>query len=77
MKKLFKQNPIALADRSRRVIARMRGEIVAETVSPAMLFETGVPTRYYFASKDVRQDRMEKSATSAIAPSKARASTGN
>ena len=46
---------------SRRIIARLNGEVVAETGSPAILFETGLPPRYYFAPDDVRRDRLRKS----------------
>jgi uncharacterized protein (DUF427 family) len=39
---------------SRHVKVRVNGEVVAETERPKLLFETGLPTRYYIPPEDVR-----------------------
>lgn len=48
---------------ARHVRIELAGETVAETHRPKMLFETGLPTRYYIPSEDVRTDLLEASAT--------------
>jgi uncharacterized protein (DUF427 family) len=44
---------------SRHVRVVVGGETVAETHRPRLLFETGLPTRYYFPKLDVRMDLLE------------------
>ncbi len=39
---------------ARHVVVRVAGEVVAETSRPVMLFETGLPVRYYLPREDVR-----------------------
>ncbi len=46
---------------SRHVRVEIGGETVAETRRPLMLFETGLPTRYYIPKQDVRLDLLEPS----------------
>jgi uncharacterized protein (DUF427 family) len=41
---------------SRHVVVELGGERVAETTRPVLLFETGLPTRYYLEHDDVRMD---------------------
>jgi uncharacterized protein (DUF427 family) len=41
---------------SRHVKVVLGGEVLAETRRPRLLFETGLPTRYYIPSADVRTD---------------------
>ncbi len=41
---------------SRHVRVVIAGETVAETRQPVLLFETGIPTRYYIPKTDVRLD---------------------
>lgn len=41
---------------SRHVRVEIDGEVVAESTSPVVLFETGFPPRYYLPALDVRQD---------------------
>ncbi len=41
---------------SRRVRVELDGVTLAETQRPTLLFETGLPTRYYLAKTDVRMD---------------------
>ncbi|MBV9453774.1 MAG: DUF427 domain-containing protein [Rubrobacter sp.] len=40
----------------RHVQIKVNGEIVAETDRPKLLFETGLPTRYYIPPEDVHED---------------------
>ncbi|MFJ5260018.1 DUF427 domain-containing protein [Streptomyces sp. NPDC088387] len=40
----------------RQVLVEIAGTTVAETVRPVLLFETSLPTRYYFPREDVRLD---------------------
>ena len=47
---------------SRRVQVSVGGEVVADSVRTRALFETGLPTRYYFPPDDVRLDLLEPSA---------------
>ncbi len=44
---------------SRNVKVVINGETVAETDSPIMLMETGLPHRYYIAKADVRMDLLK------------------
>ncbi|MFF7969847.1 DUF427 domain-containing protein [Streptomyces sp. NPDC007905] len=44
---------------SRHVQVEMHGTVVADTQRPVLLFETGLPTRYYFPREDVRLDLFE------------------
>ncbi len=41
---------------SRTVRVEIDGEVVAESTSPVVLFETGLPNRYYLPALDVRHD---------------------
>jgi len=47
---------IEVLSSSRRVRVRIEGELVAESIHPRILFETGLPPRYYFPQEDVRMD---------------------
>jgi uncharacterized protein (DUF427 family) len=46
---------------SRRVRIVLGGQTVAETERPVLLFETGLPTRYYIPKIDVRMDLLRPS----------------
>lgn len=46
---------------SRRVEVLVGGELVASSVRPVLLFETGLPTRYYLPFEDVRRELLEAS----------------
>ncbi len=52
---------VDVLDSSRHVRVIVAGETVAETRNPKLLFETGLPTRYYFSKEDVRMDLLEPS----------------
>jgi len=59
---------------SRHVRVVVAGETVAETRRPALLFETGLPTRYYIPKMDVRMDLLVPSETHTGCAYKGRAS---
>jgi uncharacterized protein (DUF427 family) len=59
---------------SRHVRVEMLGETVAETTRPSLLFETGLPTRYYIPRADVRMDLLVPSRTTTQCPYKGVAS---
>lgn len=47
----------------RQVVVRLGGEIVADSRRPTMLFETGLPPRFYLPPEDVLPDRLAPSET--------------
>jgi uncharacterized protein (DUF427 family) len=55
---------------SRHVKVVIDGQVVAESRRPRLLFETGLPTRYYLPKIDVRLDLLEPSTTSTSCPYK-------
>jgi len=55
---------------SRHVEVRVDGETVADTTRPTLLFETGLPTRYYIPKIDVRTDLLEASTLTTACPYK-------
>lgn len=44
---------------SRHVVVEIDGTVVADTRRPVLLFETGLPTRYYVPREDVRLDLLD------------------
>jgi uncharacterized protein (DUF427 family) len=46
---------VDVLDSSRHVKVSVNGEVVAETDHPKLLFETGLPPRYYIPPEDVRE----------------------
>jgi uncharacterized protein (DUF427 family) len=50
------------------------GEAVADTNRPFLLFETGLPTRYYIPQEDVRMDLLEATDQTSRCPYKGIAS---
>ena len=44
---------------SKHVRLEIEGQVVAETRRPVLLYETGLPTRYYIPKQDVRMDLLE------------------
>jgi uncharacterized protein (DUF427 family) len=52
---------IDVANTSRRVVVRVDGVEMADTTSARILFETGLPPRYYIPRKDVRVDLLTSS----------------
>ncbi|MGH7357222.1 MAG: DUF427 domain-containing protein [Candidatus Rokuibacteriota bacterium] len=55
---------------SRHVRVVVGGELVAESRRPALLFETGLPTRYYLPKADVRMDLLVPTDTETRCPYK-------
>lgn len=43
---------------SRHVVVALDGVVLAESGSPVLLYETGLPTRYYLPADDVHLDRL-------------------
>ena len=67
------RNPYVRVDalRSHRHIrVEIDGVVLAETNSPVLLFETGLPTRYYIDRTDVAFSHMETNETQTICPYK-------
>ncbi|MFC9324275.1 DUF427 domain-containing protein [Kitasatospora sp. NPDC057015] len=67
------RNPYARVDalRSTRAVRVERdGTVLAESVSPVMVFETGLPTRYYLDRTDVDFSRLVPSDTETACPYK-------
>lgn len=62
---------------SRHVRVEVDGETIAETNRPVLLFETGLPTRYYIPKLDVRMDLLESTQTVTHCPYKGDASYWN
>jgi uncharacterized protein (DUF427 family) len=58
---------------SRHVQVLVDGELVAESHRPRLLFETGLPVRYYLPKLDVRLDLLEPSPTRTRCPYKGEA----
>ncbi|HEY2565721.1 MAG TPA: DUF427 domain-containing protein [Acidimicrobiales bacterium] len=55
---------------SRHVVVEVGGQIVAESRQPRILFETGLPPRYYIPMTDVRMDHLRPSSTQTQCPYK-------
>jgi uncharacterized protein (DUF427 family) len=58
---------------SRHVRVEVDGVTVAETSSPRLLFETGLPVRYYMPKPHVRMDLLTRTDTATHCPYKGRA----
>lgn len=54
----------------RRVIVELNGVVLADTRCPVLLFETGLPTRYYVDRTDVAFEHLEPSDTQTLCPYK-------
>lgn len=67
------RNPYSRVDalRSQRhVRVELDGVVLADTGAPVLLFETGLPTRYYIDPTDVAFEHLEPSATQTLCPYK-------
>ncbi len=67
------RNPYVRVDalRSHRhVTVELDGVLLADTHSPVLLFETGLPTRYYIDRTDVAFEHLEPSDTQTLCPYK-------
>ena len=58
---------------SRRFKAVLGGEKLAETTRPRVVYETGLPARFYVAQEDIRMDLLEPSDTRTRCPYKGEA----
>ena len=58
---------------SRHVQVKVGDVIIADTHQPRLLFETGLPVRYYLPKVDVRMDLLEATATESFCPYKGNA----
>jgi len=71
------RNPYTRVDilpSSRHVRVEVDGVTVAESNKPTLLFETGLPVRYYLPKTDVRMDLLVPTASSSRCPYKGDAS---
>ena len=55
---------------SRHVRIELDGQVLAESTRPRLLFESGLPTRYYLPKQDVRMDPLQPSVTTTRCPYK-------
>jgi uncharacterized protein (DUF427 family) len=70
------RNPYTRVDilpSSRHVRVEVDGETIAESTSPRLLFETGLPVRYYLPKTHVRMDLLEHTDTTSHCPYKGEA----
>jgi uncharacterized protein (DUF427 family) len=65
---------VDVLESSRYVEVKVNGEVVAETDRPMILFETGLPPRYYMPQEDVREDVLVASENTTQCPYKGVAS---
>lgn len=71
------RNPYARVDAlrsTRRVRIELDGVVLAESSSPVMVFETGLPTRYYLNRTEVNHEHLVPSDTVTSCPYKGRTS---
>ncbi len=55
---------------SRHVVVSLDGTVLADSTRPTILFETGLPARYYLPLDDVRTELLQPTATSTGCPYK-------
>lgn len=65
---------VDVLESSRHVKITVNGEVVAKTERPKLLFETGLPVRYYIPPEDVRTGLLVPSETHTVCPYKGVAS---
>ena len=65
---------VDVLDSSRHVKVSVAGEVIAETRNPKLLFETGLPTRYYIPPENVKSEKLRPSETRTECPYKGTAS---
>ncbi len=71
------RNPFVRIDTlkaSRRVTVSVKGRVLADSSAVVMLFETGLPARYYFPRSDVALELMTESPSRTVCPYKGEAS---
>jgi uncharacterized protein (DUF427 family) len=73
------RNPYARVDAlrsTRHVRVELDGTVLAESTSPVLVFETGLPTRYYVNRTDLNLAHLVSSATRTACPYKGRTTDG-
>jgi uncharacterized protein (DUF427 family) len=65
---------VDLLPSSRHVRVEVDGATIAESTKPTLLFETGLPVRYYLPKTDIRMDLLVRTATASHCPYKGEAS---
>lgn len=55
---------------SRHIVVSLDGDVLADTARPVLLFETGLPTRYYVPREDVNFDALTSTANQSHCPYK-------
>ena len=65
---------IVIKPASCEVRVAFAGETIAQTQQPLLLYETGLPTRYYIPAEDVYREYLLPSATKSVCPYKGEAS---
>ncbi|HWM86924.1 MAG TPA: DUF427 domain-containing protein [Kofleriaceae bacterium] len=65
---------VDVLDTSRHVVVSVRGQVVADTRRARVLFETGLPARWYIPRADVHPEALEASESSSVCAYKGRAS---
>jgi uncharacterized protein (DUF427 family) len=65
---------VDVLESSRHVKVTVNGEVVAETDRPKIMFETGLPPRYYIPPEDVREETLLESEKTTQCPYKGIAS---
>jgi uncharacterized protein (DUF427 family) len=65
---------VDVLESSRHVVVSVNGEVLADTRRPRLLFETGLPTRYYIPPDDVRMDLLRPTEKHTQCPYKGTAS---
>jgi uncharacterized protein (DUF427 family) len=68
------QTRVDILASSRRIRIEINGVTVAESHQPRLLFETGLPTRYYLPQVDIQMDLLRPSTTTSRCPYKGTAS---
>ena len=61
---------VDVREASRHVQVLVDAVVVADSTRPKLLFETGLPTRYYLPLADVRTDLLTPTATASVCPYK-------
>lgn len=65
---------ISTAPGTKHVQVKLAGEVLADSHSPVLLEETGLPTRYYLPREDVQMDLLHATSFHSTCPFKGEAS---
>src|SRR6185312_10873143 len=64
---------VEVLNSSRHVVVTLDGVTLAESRQPVLLFETSLPTRYYFPEEDVNAEALEPGKARSFCPYKGKA----